>query len=101
MKYVVMVIAAVVVLSGFTSCSEALKRVDSVIQKGAPTACRTAAKIYNGWLGTDTGGARERAIVNAIYAKIYEPCKNPSAITATQLYDIGNETVEMVNKMRK
>lgn len=101
MKYIVMLVASVFLLSGFTSCSEALKRADAVIQKGAPVACRTAGKIYNGWLGTDTGGARERAIVNAIYAKIYTPCKSPSTITSAQLYDIGNEIVEMVNAMRR
>lgn len=101
MKLLIGMLVAVFMVSGFTSCSQTLSQVDAIIQKGAPVACQTAAKIYNGWIGTNTGGARERAIVNATYANIYKLCKSPSTITAQQLYTVGNETVEMVKAMRK
>lgn len=97
MKYSIAMIAAVFLFSG---CTATLNRIDDIIQRGAPYACKQAQSIYGAWIGSNKGSAKDKATVNAAYSGVYELCQSPSTITTVQLIDVGKRTEAMIRAIR-
>lgn len=96
MKFLMGMLVAVFMVSGCTeTVREALTRADTIVQRGAPYACKYSAKIYGGWVGSGRPGGSDRQ-VEVAYAEVYKLCLSPSTITAVQLVTVTNKTAEMI-----